>query len=726
MNRTTFPKTISTLFLFSLQIIIFTFSAKASWLENNQESINNIPDANSTTPLALEIHETISSIGITAPYLGDDNQTNLATAYYRPTGTSEWLIAHPLSPDRGAREWRGSLVNLSSNTPYEIEVRYQDGDGVSPSTVSGSVQTRPNYPVIGTNGVIRTVTSQSNLQSVLDSAQPGDTVQLLSGIYNGDIFLKTENSGTPGHYITIEPAPGANVIFDGSDKEINGPIDQWTFYANSSKGPIYYTDLPWGDTQCSSDVIFPNYIGEQINGESIRYLLFDGGTQSWDQDFLPAPVGKAFYACSGSGPGPNGRLYVITYEGDDPDNHEMQISRYTTAFRLKGTDYIRIRGFEIRYYNTTGIRLYTDDTSGADNNIIENNTIYGIGKWHIRFNGIDGENWITDNLIQNNVIYERGYRDSHWQWEVEYHHGRGEAPLISLDTAGSGNVVRYNHLESGHDAIQVNHRTSDVDIHNNLIVECMDNAIEVDNDPGQNIRIWGNYVKDCYDSFSVQDWNGSSYGPVYLFRNVIDGGDDPQGRKDDLGGVTGYDGKRAFKVGSDIFPDGFVYIYHNTISIIRSQFGEGDGVTDAGGNYFANLTTRNNIWHVTGDVFHLSTPNTVVNHDVDCDNLHDLDPTSNYFIVWSDIGGPNGNGRYTNLADFQTATAQELNGISNTNTLFTTSFRLIPGSPDIDAGCLIPGFNDRGPYLYHDTAPDLGAFEYYYLPYSTFLPVIER
>jgi hypothetical protein len=116
----------------------------------------------------------------------------------------------------------------------------------------------------------------------------------------------------------------------------------------------------------------------------------------------------------------------------------------------------------------------------------------------------------------------------------------------------------------------------------------------------------------------------------------------------------------------------------------------------------------------------------VINLDVDCDNLHDLDPTSDYFIYWSPSGGPNGDGRYTNLADFQASTGQELNGISNPNTLFYPSFWLKAGSPDIDDGCIVPGFNDRGPYLYNGSAPDLGAFEYLDLPISLFLPVIFR
>lgn len=624
-----------------------------------------------------------------------------------------------------AREWRGSLVHLTPNTEFEIEVRYQDEDGVNPTVVSSIVKTRPEYPDIGATGIVRTATNQAGLQAVLDSAEPGDTVQLLGGIYSGEMILEAENSGKPGQYITIEPAPGETVIFDGSDPELNSPANNWTFYATTEKGDVYYTDLPWGDAECGGSML-PHYVGELVQGEGIRYLLFTSDSESWDGDFLPAPAGKAFYICSGTGPGPDRRLYVVTYEGDDPDNHQMHVARKNWAIRLRGADFIRIRGFEIRYFSAAGIYLSYDSTSGADNNIIENNIFHGIGKRHLRISGKEGESWTVNNLIQNNLIYERGYRDSQWQWEVEYHHARGNANGIDLSNTGYGNVIRSNRIESGHDAIQVNTHSNDVDVYNNSIYECMDNGVEVDNDPGQNVRVWGNAFFYCYASISLQDWNATSHGPVYIFRNLIVGGSDPLGRKDDLGDGMGYDSRNAFKVGSDIPPDGEVYIYHNTVSVTFDELGEGDGIRDSGGDYVANMVARNNIWHVTGDVFDLDSPNTTINLDFDCDNLHDLDPETNSFIIWSSNGGPDGDGRYDTLGAFQSYTGQELNGISDLNTLFYPGFRLKVGSPDIDAGCLIPGFNDRGPYHYTSSAPDLGAFEYVEMPFSFFLPVISR
>lgn len=673
---------------------------------------------NGTQPLALIAHSTIESMGVVSPYLRDKNLNNVATAYYRPVGSTTWAQVHPMSADRSSQQWRVSLFYLSPNTEYQIEVRYQDPDGVSKTVVSTQVKTRPDYPNVGSTGTIRTVPTDGTLQNVLDSARPGDTIQLLSGVYPGNVSLSASQSGRPGQYITIEPASGATVIFDGSDTDVNGSGDNWIFYGNSDNGAIYYTDLPWGSTVCGDSTLLPNYVGELVGQKGVRYLLFDSGTQSWDSDFLPAPVGKAYYVCNSAGPGPIGRLYVVTYSGDDPDNHQMHLGRYQRAFLLNGASYIRIRGFEFRYYSLSGVQLKEQGTSSADHNIIEDNVFHGIGEAPVRLTGKPGADFVANNLVQNNVFYEHGYRDSRWQWEVEYHHGGAATTGVFLYQVGPGNVVRGNHFTSGHDAISVKEGTRDADIYDNTISECMDNGIEVDevgevdDDPIQNVRVWGNTIKYCYSSISLQNWEGTNEGPVYIFRNAIIGGDDPLGRTDDLGGTKGYNTSDAFKLGSDAPYIGQAFIYHNTVSIHRSTLGSGYGLNDSGGDYFAGAVSRNNIFNVTADPINLAKATTIISHDFDCDNLHDLDPSSNTMIRWGSTGGPSNDGRYKTLAQFQAHTGQELNGISNTGTLFDADLHLLPGSPDIDAGCVITGINDRGPYAYTGAAPDLGAFEY--------------
>jgi len=71
-----------------------------------------------------------------------------------------------------------------------------------------------------------------------------------------------------------------------------------------------------------------------------------------------------------------------------------------------------------------------------------------------------------------------------------------------------------------------------------------------------------------------------------------------------------------------------------------------------------------------------------------------------------------GNGAYSILASFQSYVGQERHGISNSGTRFNPDFSLRAGSPEIDAGSIITGINDHGPWAYQGQRPDIGAFEY--------------
>jgi uncharacterized repeat protein (TIGR01451 family) len=651
---------------------------------------------NQTRPKALSMHATIEAIGVVAPYTGDDNQNNIASIWYRPVGTSVWLAGPEMVVDRFAREWRVSLVYLSPGTEYQIEVRYTDVDGATPAMVSGSIQTRPDYPDVGSGGRIFYVFTAGGLQSAIDGASPGDTIRIGAGTYYISANLGVADSGEPGRYLTIEPIPGARVILDGSAPGLNDPaLDNWHPY----QGNIFYTDLAWGDSECDNFSL-PRYVGEQRGGDGVRYLLYRGSSE-WSA-FLTAPSGKAYYDCKG-------RLYVVTYDGVDPDEREMHVSRRGAGLILAGADYVRIRNLEFRYYGLYGVYLAAP---GADHNIIEGNTFHGIGRYHIRI-GDGGNLYGADNLIQDNHFYEVGYRDSGWTWDAQYHHATVVG--IRLYYAGPGNVVRRNTLKNGTDAISVGWQSHNTDVYENLIEDYMDDGIEVDDQPGYNIRVWGNTLRYCYSSISNQDWFIGDYwnaGPVYIYRNIIEGGSDPQGRTAVNGDIEGYFSNFAFKVGTDLDRVGRVYYYHNTVLIPDSPVG-GNGIQDAGGDHFSGIVARNNLWDVRGRVFNLRYPTTVTHHDMDCDNLHNAGTqTDARFIQWSNKGGPEGDGVYRNLADFQAYTVQELHSISDNGTLFNPDLSLQAGSPEIDAGCVIVGFNDHGPWAYQGQKPDIGAFEY--------------
>ncbi len=562
-----------------------------------------------------------------------------------------------------------------------------------------------------------------NLQSIINNANPGDTIQLEAGIYSDDIFITA--SGTPDNYITIEPAPDAvgQVIFDGTNPNFNNGSDNWILYTevDNAGRAIYYRDISWGKSQCSGLNRSVGYVGELYNGKRMRYLSFDsehglgetdenGNLKDEWSDFLAAPAGKAYYVCNSSDSrGPEHRLYAVTYGGIDPDDaDEMLISEIEHGLYLNGADYIRINGLQFRHFGFSAIQLVDrvtrdsnnsiTDINGSAHNIIENNQFHGIGTSSILFLGLRNHpSGIANNAIRNNVFSEDGFRDVGWNWLISYRLGRTSTGYIKLDSTADANEIYSNTFLGGFDGIQIKRNSTGSRIYNNTIVNCMDDGIELDQDPGPNIHVYDNFINHCYSGISLQDWED---GPTYIYRNVIVGGDDPEGRIASHGDdrQQGYATDYAFKVGTkNAFPPGPLYLYHNTIQITRAD-GGGSGMQDAGGDHFGNVIARNNLWNVSSRPFNFD--GNLQNLDFDCDNIHENRGTN--FIQW---------GRqifYQSVADFRNGTGLELNGISDESTSLDSNWQLQAGSPEIDAGCIIPGFNDD----YQGSAPDIGAFEY--------------
>jgi hypothetical protein len=109
----------------------------------------NTPTGDAITPGALRLTRTFNSAGIYVPYTADDNHSATATVEYKPTGSGTWLDGLPLwnaitvSAIPSPFEFAGSLLNLSPNTSYDVQVTIADADGVSgSSTLTGSIRTR--------------------------------------------------------------------------------------------------------------------------------------------------------------------------------------------------------------------------------------------------------------------------------------------------------------------------------------------------------------------------------------------------------------------------------------------------------------------------------------------------------------------------------------------------------------------------------------------------------
>ena len=427
------------------------------------------------------------------------------------------------------------------------------------------------------------------------------------------------------------------------------------------------------------------------------------------------PVGKVTYLKAGE----SDKTVVVTESGTPDGYHLITVpDNSKSILNLKNVyehgieidaDYVIVRGVEIRNAAVHGIRI----KDNRHDIVIEqcHITFWGrIGGPRTYGNfqgGMDSGIWANEGAgnitIQRNLIEDP--RGSANDWTTG--HPAGPQGISFIQSIG-GNVIRYNEIVSTeehgfNDAIggsgnysDVGNMNRDSDIYGNIIRSVWDDAIESEG-ANMNVRIWGNYLHKYFMGIATA---ATTKGPIYMFRNVL--GESRTGYQNSRGGALFKTGER------EPFAGGRRYVFHNTALQPNGAF-----------NVFTshvnpNCITRNNIFDVPGKL----ATNT------------QKEPASDY--------------DYDYFSGIELGTAEEKNGIRGSFTpagtrLFVSSYYLefYPRStvnsikwgafpyefgeknvnitdpvvqiknPLIDAGAVIPGFNDN----FKGKAPDLGAFE---------------
>jgi hypothetical protein len=228
----------------------------------------------------------------------------------------------------------------------------------------------------------------------------------------------------------------------------------------------------------------------------------------------------------------------------------------------------------------------------------------------------------------------------------------------------------------------------DTDVNDNLCDGATDEGIEIDGG-NANIRIWNNVIVRTNLGFSITP---VYYGPVYVFRNVV------RDLKDHWVGscVLVKDGESG---------SGAVYFYHNTFDAPSGAACNGSVKGMAaygGGGDSTNVDFRNNIFHFWSRLY--ETSGKTADYD-----LSYVEPGSGDKVA--EFAGVN----YFAFADFQAGSGQEAHGRWGRASYVDAAggdYHLAAGSAGVDAGQVLPGFNDAdSPWPYTGAAPDLGAFE---------------
>ena len=279
----------------------------------------------------------------------------------------------------------------------------------------------------------------------------------------------------------------------------------------------------------------------------------------------------------------------------------------------------------------------------------------------------------------------------------------------SADNRG-GHVIRNNRIEflyvsdgsHGEDCIIHQPNTDysdsykDTDIHGNVCIGATDDGIELDGN-NVNTRVWDNVITGANVGFSI---GPSAVGPTYIFRNVV---------YDLAYQWTVCVGIKEGRSGS-----GHVYFYHNTFYLTatgcaakfpdQSSNERAFAIADAAGDPSSNIVLKNNIFWFAERGFSISdrVPNDLV---------------SDYNLWFDEDGGLFSKyvGSFGSLETLREGTDFEEHGIAGDPSFVgaaSANFRLREGSPAVDAGVVILGFNDPlSAWPYSGAAPDIGAFE---------------
>jgi len=288
---------------------------------------------------------------------------------------------------------------------------------------------------------------------------------------------------------------------------------------------------------------------------------------------------------------------------------------------------------------------------------------------------------ITDNVIEGPTKWPRS---------------QGIEDINGVSVTGAGHVVAYNRMSNLGDGIHgTSHgRLSASDIYNNDIEASTDDGVEADN-ADTNVRIFRNRITNAFSGISAQPVNG---GPLYVFRNAI------------------YNVLYSpFKLHNDTSG---VVIIHNT-SVL-------DGIPwhiEPGGETVNDVVTRNNLFVGTSGPALRSTGD-MVRCDFDSDGYGAAGgPLSGIFSVfaeWNERTYSTPDAARRSGALYRRHGAVLLNARSNfasglgppgnPRTRFAgdkIDLRLDPASRAVDAGVVLPNFNDG----FSGKAPDLGCCE---------------
>lgn len=621
--------------------------ASSAFVPEDQGGANSKKSTAAASFSQLNLYPNIETAGVV---VSGTDLPKTANLIYRQTGETNWRTGHPLMRIDDGR-LVGSLFGLAPLTSYDVKVID------SANEVQGTLVTQPDELQFSPSVVLRVNSNAQpggdgsalkpfkTIQEAVNRASPGTQVLVADGVYHEAVTFPA--SGTAGNWIQVK-AEGSGAVLDGSKSP---PADVWKQF--ETKKHVWYVKLDRGiKYMARNQQRFYQYdsLNELIQGSGHNGVSMKEG---W------------FYEPS------TARLYVQIQQ--DPIDYSWQIPEFNGAFNVDGRDWIWIEGFEMRFYGTEfgcGACL-----NNASHIVVRKNKIHNLQNG-VFVSWTGGEDRGNHTRIEYNELYDPPLNE--WPWKAVKGTAM-EATAIVL-RGHIGTIVRGNHIHNYFNGIYTSSSAAldnpgvafDVDIYNNNIHHIADDALEPEG-TCVNHRFRNNTIDNMLVGISL---GPVTMGPVWIMRSTF----------------TNFTGR---SIKWDKNSDGWVLIYHNTSWTSQSNLNLMEMISPV-----HNSVMRNNIFQGNGySIEEHQTGST--GHDWNYDNWNTT--RGNYHFKWENVD-------YATIEKLCAKTGLECNGHEEAPGLVNPgagNLSLLPTSPNIDRGAMIPGINDS----FNGSAPDIGAFE---------------
>lgn len=255
----------------------------------------------------MEAVATFESIGVTLNYAGDPSANARASVRYRASNTSDWQDGLDLVYRPTEKQFRGSLLNLRTDTEYEIEATLRD----NVTQLAGTTRVRTWSEQVPIAKVVRLPAGTTDAPLVISD----------KGTPEGWI-LYTRAEGSPSTIDVGTAAPAAIQVKDAAyvvidNLIVRGGAERGINVIGSHHVRIRRCDIAgWGDPGTPKDDLpkgrFVDAAGKVINWQAGVHVGVGSAQVVVEENFIHAPRGTANCWAYGHPAGPQGVILQMT------------------------------------------------------------------------------------------------------------------------------------------------------------------------------------------------------------------------------------------------------------------------------------------------------------------------------------------------------------------------------------------------------------------------------